>query len=130
MNAIRLVQTVWAVILVAVAALFVSTAPNWVRITSFVLAAIYLLACVGTWRDSRLAWRIAALEAVLVCVWCLGWLAWALFEVVEYRARGYNLNPILLLAAIYTLPLLLPQLGVIALMWHHRTEVLARMRSQ
>jgi hypothetical protein len=127
-NAIRLVQTVWAVILLAVAGLFVSTAQNWVRITSVVLAAIYLLACLGTWRDSRLAWRLAVLEPVLVSAWCVWWLTWALFEVIEYRAKGYNLNPIVLLAVIYTMPLLLPQLAVIALMWHHRTEVLARVR--
>ena len=128
MNAIRLVQTVWAVVLLAVAALFVSTAQNWVRITSLVLALIYTLACLGTWRDSRLAWRVAVLEPVLVSAWCVWWLTWALVEVIEYRGRGYNVNPILLLAAIYTVPLLLPQLGVIALMWRHRADVLARVR--
>jgi hypothetical protein len=127
-NVLRILHTAWAVVLTAAAGLFVSEVRNWVRITSFALATIYLVASLGIWRDNRWAWRVAVLEPILVCGWCLWWLTWGLYETLKYSTRGYDLSPVMLLVSIYTLPLLLPQLGVIALMWRYRADVLARVR--
>jgi hypothetical protein len=123
-KALHILQIAWATMLLVLFELLAVGNYTWLRLAFFLLAAIYLWACLSTRRGGRLAWLVAALVPALVCIASLPFVAYFVWSMLWVAYHPITMTFTTLFTAVF----LLPSLALMVLIWSHRAAIFARPR--
>ena len=94
------------------------------RLVFFVLAAVYLWACLATRRGGRLAWLVAAFVPAFVFLASLLFVAYFVWSMVWVAYHPITMT----FTTFFTAVFLVPSIALMALIWSHRGDIFARRR--
>jgi hypothetical protein len=123
-KALHILQIAWATTLLVLFELLAVGQSSRPRLLFFVLAAIYLWACLATRRGGRVAWLVAAFVPALVLVASLLFVAYFVWYMVWVAYHPITMT----FTTFFTAVFLLPSTALMALIWSHRGDIFARRR--